>query len=181
MNLKEAAVHCVGTQAATLTTYLGFEYFHPDLIISIGTAGGVKQNHAALKDIYLSQKIYFYDRRLSFKGYHEYGLGGYQSINLSPIDKKIGFKSGIICSGDSFDDNPTDYNVFIKQNCAAIGMEAAGVAWVSMLTKTPMIAIKGVTNFVKGDDIHQQYESNFAMVTLELSKKLKEFLKSVTL
>jgi 5'-methylthioadenosine nucleosidase len=167
-------VQNVGTQAATLSTYLGIEYFHPDFIISIGTAGGVEKNGAREKDIYASEKIYFYDRRIASKDYREYGLGAYPS---TPMAKKLGFKAGIICSGDSFDDNRTDYNIFIKQNCSAIDMEAAGVAWVSQLTHTPVVAIKGITNFVKGDNIHAQYQKNLPVVTLRLSEKLEELLK----
>ncbi len=173
-------VQNVGTQAATLSTYVGAEYFHPDLIISIGTAGGVEQNGTKLRDIYVSQKIYFYDRRLAIKGYHEYALGGYQSVSLSPLDKKIGLKPGIVCSGDSFDDNQTDYNMFIKENCSAIDMEAAGVAWVSMLMQTPMFAMKGITNFVKGNNIHEQYQKNLPIVTSALADKLRELLKNLS-
>ena len=56
-------------------------------------------------------------------------------------------------------------------------MEAAGVAWVSMLAEIPMFAIKGITNFVRGNDIHKQYEENYPIVTQNLSRKLEEILK----
>jgi 5'-methylthioadenosine nucleosidase len=167
-------VQNVGTQAATLSTYLGIEYFHPDFIISIGTAGGVEKNGAREKDIYASEKIYFYDRRIESKDYREYGLGAYPS---APIVKELGFKKGIVCSGDSFDANKTDYDIFIKQNCSAIDMEAAAVAWVSQLTHTPMIAIKGITNFVRGENLHEQYQKNLPVVTVKLTQKLEELLK----
>lgn len=173
-------VQNVGTQAATLSTYLGMETFHPDLVISIGTAGGVEKNGARQKDIYVSQKIFFYDRRILAKGYHEYGLGGYRSISISPLDNQLGLKSGVICSGDSFDQNRTDYAFFINENCAVVDMEAAGVAWVSMLMHTPMFALKGVTNFVKGNNIHDQYEKNISAVTLDLSVKLKKILTALS-
>lgn len=169
-------VQNIGTEAATLSTYLGIEYFHPDLIISIGTAGAVVDSGAALMDIYLSQKIYFFDRRIPMKGYHDYGRGGYPSMPLAIIDKKLGFKSGIVCSGDSFDEEQVDYNLFLKEHCSAIDMEAAGVAWVSMLTKTPMIAIKGITNFVRGKHVHAQFEKNLPVVTSRLANKLKELI-----
>jgi 5'-methylthioadenosine nucleosidase len=169
-------VQNVGTQAATLSTYLGIENSHPDFIISIGAAGGLEQNGAKEKEIYVSQKIYFYDRRIAAKDYHEYALGAYSSADISSIDKKIGLKQGIICSGDSFDNNQMDYHMFIQQRCVAIDMEAAGVAWIAMLTKTPMVAIKGITNFVKGKNIHSQYQKNLPVVTVALSQKLKELL-----
>lgn len=174
-------VQNVCTQAATLSTFLGIQYFHPDLIISIGTAGGVEQNGAQERDIYVSKKISFYDRRIPIEGYRQYGIGDYVSASFPSIYKKIGLKPGNICSGDSFDTDEKDYNIFIKQDCVAVDMEAAGVAWVSMLTKTPMLAIKGVTNFVKGEDIHEHYEKNLPIVTAELSKQLQALLKNVSL
>lgn len=168
-------VQNIGTQAATLSTYLGISSFHPDLVVSIGTAGGVKPNGAQLRDIYISEQIHFYDRRISGIGYQEYGLGGFKSAIIT-MDNREQVKKGVICSGDSFDENKTDYDMFIKLHCAAIDMEAAGVAWVSMLTHTPMIAMKGITNFVRGPDIHQQYEQNVHSVSNDLAKELKVLL-----
>lgn len=170
-------VQNIGTEAATLSTYLGIEYFHPELIVSIGTAGGVVENGSALMDIFLSKQIYFVDRRIPMKGYYNYGRGGYKSISLPFIDKKLKIKPGIVCSEGSFDEENIDYKMFLKEHCSAIDMEAAGVAWVSMLTKTPMIAIKGITNFVRGNHIHTQYEKNLPAVTQALASKLKMLIE----
>lgn len=168
-------VQNVGTQPAVLSTYLGISTFKPNLVISIGTAGGVQQNGAKLNSIYVSQSIYFFDRRFQSSDYQKYGEGAYPSFKLTN-PKKFNLSPGIVCSGDSFDENQTDYNQFLKLHCNAIDMDAAGVAWVSMLTNTPMIAIKGVTNFVKGSNSHQQYEQNLPRVTCELAIQLKHFL-----
>jgi 5'-methylthioadenosine nucleosidase len=135
-----------------------------------------RQNGVKLREIYVSEKIYFYNRRIMLEKYDEYGLGGYPSAQLA--FKKPELKPGIVCSGDSFDNSQTDYDIFIKQNCTAVDMEAAGVAWVSMLAKIPMFAIKGITDFVKGSDMHRQYEENNFIVTQNLSRKLEEILKS---
>lgn len=169
-------VQNIGKEAATLTTYLGIDYFHPDLVISIGTAGGVASNGAVLKEIIMSQKIYFFDRRIPMRGYDNYGRGGYPSFARPLVDKALHLKLGNVCSGDSFDNEEIDYKMFIKEKCAAVEMEAAAVAWVSMLMKTPMIAIKGITNFVRGNDIHMQFEQNLPIVTQELATKLKAFI-----
>lgn len=173
-------VQNIGTQAATLSTYLGIDYFHPDLIISIGTAGAVPESGALLKDIYLSQTIYFFDRRIPMKGYDNYGLGAYVSSAIPGIDKKLGFKKGVVCSGDSFDEEAVDYKMFLKEKCSAIDMEAASVAWVSMLTKTPMIAIKGITNYVRGKQIHAEHKEYIPVVTTELANKLLELLNALS-
>ena len=181
-------VENVGTQAATLSAYLGINYLHPDLVINIGTAGGVEANGTKEKEFFISKTIYFYDRRIPFPKYEEYGLGDYSSPTLRFIwgqtlnkgsDPKLNLKPGIVCSGDSFDDDQTDYAMFLKLHCNAIDMEAAGVAWVSMLTKTPMIAIKGITNYVRGNNIHEQYQKNLPYVTETLAEKLKELLDGI--
>lgn len=169
-------VQNIGTEAATLSTYLGIEYFHPDLIISIGTAGGVKENGARLKDIYVSQKIYFVDRRIPMEGYRDYGLGQYESTSLPILNNNHQLKLGVICSEGSFDEEKIDHHMFLKEHCAAIEMEAAGVAWVSMLTKTPMFAMKGITNFVSGNQIHTEFENNLPSVTSELAIQLKRLI-----
>jgi len=170
------SVRNIGTQAATLSTYVGFNYFHPDLIISVGTAGGIEANGVKLREIYAGSKIYFFDRRIPIEGYQQYGLGEYQSFVLPAPERNIGLKSGVVCSGDSFDDDQTDYHAFTKLHCDAVDMEAAGVAWVSMLTKTSMLAIKGITNLVKGSDTHAQYQANLPVVTAKLAKTLQELL-----
>lgn len=169
-------VQNVGTQAATLTTYLGIEYFHPDLVISIGTAGGVAENGAKMGDIYVSKKIKFYSRRIPIPGYDEYGIGDYTSANFEKITNKINLKKGIVCSGDSFDENQADREIMLKQGCSVIEMEAAGAAWTSMLMKTPMLAIKGITDIVGNPNAHEDFEKNFSKITNELSEKIKDFL-----
>ncbi|MDP3558942.1 MAG: hypothetical protein Q8R79_01145, partial [Legionellaceae bacterium] len=108
-------VQNIGTEAATLTTYLGIHYFHPDLVISIGTAGAVVESGATLKDIYFSEKIYFIDRRIPMDGYHDYGRGVYASMPVPVMNKQLQFKSGIVCSGDSFDEEKIDYTMYLKE------------------------------------------------------------------
>lgn len=54
-------------------------------------------------------------------------------------------------------------------------MEAAAVAWVSMLTKTPMFAIKGITDIV-GKHAKEQFDKNVLSVSERLSKDLQAFL-----
>lgn len=170
-------VQNVGTQAATLTTYLGITRYHPDVIISVGTAGGSSKKNVQIKDIYVSRKIYFYDRRIPTPGYHEYGLGGYSSMNLETITKKFHLKSGIVCSGDSFAHNEADMEQITKLNCDVEEMEAGGVAWVSMLTNTPMFALKGITDHIGADNSVQLTHENLPSVAKKLANKLKEILE----
>lgn len=180
MNGKDPVnqVQNIGPEAATLTTYLGIEHFHPDLIMSVGSAGGMKEHGAQIQDVYVSQKIYFIDRRINGgKNYAAYGLGSYSSAKLPPaLIKSEDLKGGIVCTGSSFDNNLTDHEMMLKNNCQAIEMEAAGVAWVSMLMKTPMIAIKGITNYVGGSNDNNEFEKNLPIVTKILADKVTGIL-----
>ncbi len=170
-------VQNVGTQASTLTTYLGIEFFHPDLVISVGTAGGISEKGAHINDIYTSTKIYFHARRIPIPCYAEYGLGGYSSKIFDYIIQKMNLKRGNICSSDSFDTTKIDRDIILKNGCAVIDMESAGVAWVSMLMKIPMLAIKGITDTDGNKNNTEVFQKNFVSVTSKLAESVAEFLQ----
>ncbi len=100
-------------------------------------------------------------------------MGGYPSYAFDEIANKMKLKLRIICSGDSFHLNSTDKRIVNKNNCSAIEMEAAGVAWVSMLTNTPMVAIKGIDDQADVDS-----ENQYAKNSHRLQHKLGEIIKS---
>lgn len=180
INGKDPRYHVqnIGTQAATLATYLGINQFHPDLVISIGTAGGLQETGARIHDIYLSKKIYFFDHRIPGK-FQQYAWGDYSSAILTGLNNLNHLKTGIICSGNSFDNNKTDARIIKQEGCNAIDMEAAAVAWVSQLTKTPMIAVKGITDYKGASDDFQQFTANFAVVTDSLAINLQQILNHI--
>lgn len=170
-------VQNIGTQPAVLATYLGISHYHPDLVLSVGTAGGLSVKDVEIGDIYISNKIYFYDRRLHSPDYKLYGAGGYHSMDTTSLIKKLNVKSGTVCSGDSFDEDQTDHEMFIKQGCIVKEMEAAGVSWVCMLTKTPMFALKGITDHIGHVSTHDEFEKNSATVTKKLALKTQAVLQ----
>lgn len=171
-------VDSVGTQPAVLATYLGITRFHPDLVISIGTAGGTAEGGAKPNDIYISEKINFFDRRIG-DVHAQYGLGGYISPKFDQLISSMAIKKGIICSGNSFNLSPTDKKMILQNHCVAEEMEAASVAWVSMLMKTPMIAIKGIGNIAGGKNNHRDYINNGPSICNKLAETLKLFLHTL--
>lgn len=169
----------VGTQPATLTTTLGIIKFHPNLIISAGSAGGSENNNAYIGDIFLSKSIDFFSRRIPGT-YFKYGYGSYESFVVpNEIVKKYKLKIGINCSGDSFDENNTDIEQFKELKCSVKEMEAAGVAWVSSTTNTPMFSLKGITDNIDSNSSSSQYKENFTKVLSKLSIKLKDIIISI--
>lgn len=54
----------VGTVPAAVTAYLAVHEFKPDLVISVGTAGGFKARGAAIGDVFLATAFANHDRRI---------------------------------------------------------------------------------------------------------------------
>lgn len=169
-------VQNVGTQPAVLSTYLGISHFHPDLVMSIGTAGSCLNKKVKVGEIYTSNIINFYDRRLHSPKYQLYGIGGYRSAITTEMSRKLNLKTGIVCSSDSFEESDTDKAQIKKIGCMIIDMEAAGVSWVALLTQTPMFALKGITNYTDVISSHDDFKKNFTKITNELALKTKEIL-----
>ena len=54
----------VGTVPAAVTAYLAVHEFKPDLVISVGTAGGFKSKGAAIGNVFLATAFANHDRRI---------------------------------------------------------------------------------------------------------------------
>ncbi len=147
---EEYKVDNIGSQAATLNTFVVINNFHPNLVINCGTAGGFSSKKAKIGDVYIAQdKVIYHDRRISIPGgYSEYGMGSYKVIDSYDISKKFGLKQGLISTGDSFDLSVEDLRIMTDNSVDIKEMEAAAVAWVCSLHNTDFTAIKAVTDFV---------------------------------
>lgn len=60
----EHSVDNVGTVPAALTIYLACQQYKPDLIISVGTAGGFRAQGAAIGDVFVGTTTVNHDRRI---------------------------------------------------------------------------------------------------------------------
>lgn len=60
----EHSVDNVGTVPAALSTYLACQQYKPDLIISVGTAGGFKAQGAGIGDVFVGTTTVNHDRRI---------------------------------------------------------------------------------------------------------------------
>ena len=66
----EHSVDNVGTVPAALTTYLACQQYKPDLLISVGTAGGFKAQGAAIGDVFVGTTTVNHDRRIPIPVLH---------------------------------------------------------------------------------------------------------------
>ena len=66
----------VGTVPAAVTAYLAVHEFKPDLVISMGTAGGFKAKGAAIGDLFLATAFANHDRRIPIPVSHQTSVPG---------------------------------------------------------------------------------------------------------
>ncbi|MCP4342638.1 MAG: 5'-methylthioadenosine nucleosidase [Desulfobulbaceae bacterium] len=173
----------VATVPAALMSYLAIEKFAPDLLINVGTAGGIAGRGCEIGDVYLSSgKFCFHDRRIPIPGFEQYGMGLYPSYYTSVIAKDLQLKTGTVSTGNSLDLLERDLQL-IKENRAIIkDMEAAAIAWVCRTLSVPMFAIKAITDLIDEDtptetqfmkNLHQA-AANLQIKTIEVLRYLQE-------
>lgn len=143
----------VGTQAATLMTWLTIDSFQPDLIINAGTAGGMAEKGCETGDVYLSESPFVF-MTVAFRypclentASVPFHLWTQQRSPLHWVLK------GRISTGDSLDMTETDLEQIRANGSIIKEMEAAAIAWVCRLTNTPMFAIKAITDLIDDDTV----------------------------
>ncbi len=169
---------CVGSQPAVLSTTLGIQHFKPDLVISLGTAGGRYMHGGRVGEVYVSDNpLYFHDRIIPIPGFDVYGNGGYASADVSQLAKDLGLKQGVFSSGDSLYHSQETQEVFDAHDAVIKEMEAASVAWVSQMFQVPFFGIKVISDLIDTDiPAGEQFLSHFDNATGLLKDKMIEVL-----
>src|SRR5215510_6113181 len=159
-----------GTDAATLSCYLGIKAFSPDLVISAGVAGGFK-TQAEIADVYLSKdSVRYFDRRVSITdpNYQDYAIGFYPVADASDMAATLKLKTGIVVTGGSFENSLIDDRQIRNLDASVVEMECAAVAKMSMLCGKPFIAAKAIVDFDDAVGFSSQFQDNFSKATNSL-------------
>ena len=180
---REYNVECVGTQPATITTIEAIRQFKPDLLINAGTCGAFKDKGSDIGDVYIGEKIRYFDRRIPMgPDYTAYGDGAYHAEQAHSIADRMGLKTAVVCTGNSLDMSPTDEAILREEPLVAKEMEAAAIAAIAKMYKTPLIAVKSVTDLVDEEcATAEQFLANLTKASELLQKnvfKLLEVLSS---
>ncbi len=181
---QEYGIDNIGSQAATLNTFVVINNFSPDLVINCGTAGGFKSKNAKIGDVYISKdRVLYHDRRISLPGgYREYGFGNYNVINSDLLAKKFKLKQGIISTGDAFDLNKNDLKIMQENDVEVKEMEAAAIAWVCQLYNIDFIAIKAITDFIdEPEKTSMDFMNNLDLASKRLKEKIIEIIDDLLL
>ena len=143
-------VECIGTQPATLAAYEALNHFQPDLLINAGTCGAFAEKGSKIGDVYLGERIRFFDRRIPMGAYEAYGHGNYPCPLAVDLARQLDIPTAVVCTGNALDMSPTDEAILKREPVVNKEMEAAAIAWVASLWNVPLIAIKSVTDLMDG-------------------------------
>jgi 5'-methylthioadenosine nucleosidase len=167
----ETGLDLIGTQAATLATQFAIDKYNPQLIVNAGTAGAFGENGANIGEVFLSRDhVVFHDRRVPIAGWDKQSIGYFQVLDVSELTS-LGFKMGVVTTGNSLDMPEHD-----EENIRKIGgeikeMEAAAVAWVARLHQVPLFCVKAVTDLMdSGIPTHEEFDQNLKLATENLQK-----------
>jgi len=144
------AVDNVGTTPAALAAFAAVSSLHPTLVINAGTAGGFKSKGACIGDTFVTTMHRHHDRRITIPGWDDYARGHHQAHSCQNLQSALGFKSGVVTTGNSLDATDTDRAVMASNDASVKDMEAAAIAWVAELAQVPFFGLKVVTDLVDG-------------------------------
>lgn len=162
----------IGCEAGALSAHLAIASYHPDILVNIGTAGGFAAKGAAIGDVFLSDKyVVFHDRRVAIAGWDRMGQGYYPCVDASAIAHKAGFKLGICTTGSSLDMTLEDEAQMQQTGGEIKDMEAAAIAWVAQINRTPLICVKTITDLVdSGRPTDEEFTENLQLAAQRLEE-----------
>lgn len=187
---KVELVHCVngidplhgvdriGTETATLVSWLLLEKYKPDLLINAGTCGGFSSHGASIGDAYLAADEFLYhDHRIPIPGFREMGEARIPAEPFPAVAKLLGIRTGPVSSGASIDATDSERMFFEREGAVAKDMEATAIAAVARDRGVPFLAIKAITDLVDHPEpSHEAFLRNLETTTARLSVHLETLL-----
>jgi len=194
---EKIRVNRVGVVPASISTWEGVRIFQPDLILSIGTAGGLRSQGIKLRTVYIAKNpIKYFDRLIDFRApndafeptnYKCYGIGSFRVVACPNLLKELNIPVANVGTSSSFAHPEGNIKVQYDENeCAIKEMEAAAIAEVADMFSIPFLAIKGVTDYVDvhvGEEQSTEFASNLTPVSelvAETAYNILQFLLGKT-
>lgn len=167
--------------ASTSTTYL-INLIKPDLIVNLGTAGGINENLNIL-DVVIADNLAYHDVDVTPFGY-EYGqVPQSEKYYKTDIDEKfieslkkedIKVSIGTILSGDQFINDKNKKIQFCSdfENVYAVEMESTAIVDVCNRFKVKVIVIRGISDLT-----HSESTVEFDKYLEEVVIKFRKIIK----
>ena len=171
-------VDCIGSTAAALATQVALDVCRldagrlPDLVLTVGTAGGWTRAGASIGDVYLAwDRFVCHDRRIDLPGFDRFGRADLAAADLRAHAEPLGCRLGIVTTGDSLDESPEDAERILASGAEVKEMEAAAVAWIGALHEVPVGAVKAITDLVDSPvATAEQFTANLATAAESLQR-----------
>ncbi|GHP04049.1 hypothetical protein PPROV_000280300 [Pycnococcus provasolii] len=184
-------VDAVGTEAASLATYIGVQTYEPGVVINAGTCGGFQKRGAAIGDVYLVDEFRRHDRRIPIPAFASYADGSMEASTQTALlvdalkeswdvekgpEAKGAVKQGLLTTGNSFANTDRCVEVMESFGAHVKDMEGQAVAWTCHITHTKLIGIKSVTDIVDREEGTAPGESEFLENLSAAARSLKTAL-----
>ena len=169
----------IGTEAATLTTWLLLETERPDLLVNAGTCGGFVARGGEIGRTYVGGDAFLYhDRRVPLPGFDAQSVGRIPALPFPGVERLLGIDSGPVSTGSSLTQTEEEMAFFEREGVVAKDMEAAAVAVVARDRGVPLLALKAVTDLVDAPEpSHVAFLRNLASTTERLTDHLEALLR----
>ena len=167
---KREGASKVGALYAGVATYEIITKIAPQLIISVGTAGGIDIN--PLTVIIGGEKFFFHDRFIDVKGYEKSSLGDLSCFNLSMVSSLLNIEQHIISTGESLEFYEPHKKIVERTNAKVLDMEVCGIAQIAAEFDKKVAAIKVITNAPNNSEQFLKNLIPAAKILAETTKKI---------
>lgn len=151
----------------------------PDLILNVGTAGGIKKKGVELKDLVLADSVLYHNHFMP-DYFNEYSLN---KRNCFKIPQLTNVKIGAISSSYSTEISKESWTRLNSNNVLAVDMEAAAIAETCDFYNIKFSSLKVITDLLdesnNKDDLVNEFITNFDSCVDILSNNIFDYLDSV--
>ena len=171
----------IGTEAATLTSWLLIEDARPDLLINAGTCGGFVERGGEIGRTYVGGEAFLYhDRRVPLPGFDAQAVGRIPARRFEGVERLLGIDSGPVSTGSSLTETEQELAFFTDESVVAKDMEAAAVAVVARDRRVPLLALKAITDLVDAPEpSHVAFLRNLTRTTERLTDHLEVLIRDL--
>ena len=183
----------IGKVNASRTAQILIDKFNIDMMINIGTAGGIN-SELNIKDIVIGDKLVQYDFDLSKIDNTERGeipgVGKYinsderlveicKNVIEQDKEKDFNYKIGTIASADIFcSDKEISKSIRKEFDAECVEMEGAAIAQVCYLDNIPFVVIRGISDSPNGNN-GIDYYTYYNIAARQTAHLLKNILESI--
>ncbi len=174
----------VGKVSAAAGTQYAIDHFHPNLVINLGTCGGMGAG-VCRGEVILANETIIYDI-IERMGDPDEALRDYSTrIDLDflktpfPIDVRV---ARILSADQDIDPNAIE-NLVTRFNTSVADWESGAIAWTASQNLKKVLILRGVSDLVEtsGGEIYQSnvFQNRAAQVMIQLLDSLPSWLECV--